>query len=388
MAGAVLALNAGSSSIKFALFDRALRAFVRGCISGIGKAARFSAIASDGTLLCDEYWPGQAHEEFLASLLDWIAIHGGGDPSAAGHRIVHGGERFTATARLDAATMTALEELVPLAPLHQPHNLSPVRALAALRPDLPQFGCFDTAFHATIGATARRFGLPRALEAAGMRRYGFHGLSYEFISRRLREIAPRHAGGRIIAAHLGSGASLCGLKDGRSADTTMGMTALDGLVMGTRCGALDPGAMLQLMKQGRTTADMEDLLYLRSGLLGVSGLSGDMRDLLESSRAEAAEAVDLFVFRAVREIGALAASLGGLDGLVFTAGIGENSALIRRRICDGCAWLDISLDEDANQAHALSIAAASSPVPVWVIQTDEESTIARHVHQAIAGPLP
>jgi acetate kinase len=385
MATPVLAINAGSSSIKFALFDHALKALVRGCISGIGKAARFTARDADETLLCDENWPGQVHEEFLEPLLSWLEAHGSGNPSAVGHRIVHGGANFTGPQRLDAVVLGALEQLVPLAPLHQPHNLSPVRALAALKPDLPQFGCFDTGFHATIGPTARRFGLPRPMEAAGLRRYGFHGLSYEFVSRRLGEIAPGHAGKRIIVAHLGNGASLCALKGGRSVDTTMGMTALDGLVMGTRCGALDPGAMLQLMKQGRTAAELEDLLYLRSGLLGVSGISADMRDLLESGRTEAAQAVDLFVFRAVREIGALAASLGGLDGLVFTAGIGENSAVIRRRICEGSAWLGVFLDESANRAHALSIMAASSRIPVWVIPTDEESAIARQVHNALAS---
>ena len=386
MAGAVLALNAGSSSLKFALFDPALQPLVRGAITGIGGQAQFRATAGLDRLLDEACWPGRAHEDFLEKLLSWITDHAGGrNLAAVGHRIVHGGLGFTAPVRLDASVLAALEKLTPLAPLHQPHNLSPARALMALKPDLPQICCFDTAFHATMTPTARRFGLPRSLEETGVKRYGFHGLSYEYIAARLRQVAPGQAAGRIIVAHLGSGASLCALRSGLSVDTTMSMTALDGLVMGTRVGAFDSGALLYLMRQGMSVDEMESMLYLRAGLLGVSGLSGDMRMLLASDSPEAGEAVELFVFRAVREIGALAASLGGLDGLVFTAGIGENSAIIRRRICDGCAWLGVTIDQSANQSHALSISTAGSRVPAWVIPTDEEHTIARQTVSLLEG---
>ena len=386
MANAVLALNAGSSSLKFALFNGELQARLRGSITGIGGQAQFQASVAAGDGAVQEPWEGRTHEDFLKQLLAWIAARSEGhDIAAVGHRIVHGGQRYTAPVRLDETVLAALEKLNPLAPLHQPHNLSPVQALLALRPGLPQVGCFDTAFHATMPPTARRFGLPRNLEESGVKRYGFHGLSYDYIAARLRQIAPQRAGCRIIVAHLGSGASLCALRDGQSIDTTMGMTALDGMVMSTRVGALDPGALMYLAGQGMTPEALESLLYLRSGLLGVSGVSGDMRTLLASDRPEAADAVELFVYRAVREIGALAASLGGLDGLVFTAGIGENSAIIRRRICDGCAWLGVAIEEQANQAQALSISAAGSRVGVWVIPTDEEHTIARQTLGLLKG---
>jgi len=386
MANAVLALNAGSSSLKFALFNGELQARLRGSITGIGGQAQFQASVAAGDRPVQEPWEGRTHEDFLKQLLAWIAARSEGhDIAAVGHRIVHGGQCYTAPVRLDETVLAALKKLNPLAPLHQPHNLSPVQALLALRPGLPQVGCFDTAFHATMPPTARRFGLPRNLEESGVKRYGFHGLSYDYIVARLRQIAPQRAGCRIIVAHLGSGASLCALRDGQSIDTTMGMTALDGLVMSTRVGALDPGALMYLAGQGMTPEALESLLYLRSGLLGVSGFSGDMRTLLASDRPEAAEAVELFVYRAVREIGALAASLGGLDGLVFTAGIGENSAIIRRRICDGCAWLGVAIEEPANQAQALSISAAGSRVGVWVIPTDEEHTIARQTLGLLKG---
>jgi len=386
MANAVLALNAGSSSLKFALFNGELQARLRGSITGIGGQAQFQASVAAGDRPVQEPWEGRTHEDFLKQLLAWIAARSEGhDIAAVGHRIVHGGQCYTAPVRLDETVLAALKKLNPLAPLHQPHNLSPVQALLALRPGLPQVGCFDTAFHATMPPTARRFGLPRNLEESGVKRYGFHGLSYDYIAARLRQIAPQRAGCRIIVAHLGSGASLCALRDGQSIDTTMGMTALDGLVMSTRVGALDPGALMYLAGQGMTPEALESLLYLRSGLLGVSGFSGDMRTLLASDRPEAAEAVELFVYRAVREIGALAASLGGLDGLVFTAGIGENSAIIRRRICDGCAWLGVAIEEPANQAQALSISAAGSRVGVWVIPTDEEHTIARQTLGLLKG---
>ena len=388
MAEVVLALNAGSSSIKFALFEIADTPdrIAGGEIDGIGVSPHFRARDVSGNLLADEVWAGQTHEDFFSRLIGWAETHLNGNRlRAAGHRIVHGGREFTAPVRLDAATVAALDRLSPLAPLHQPHNLNAIRVVAKLRPQLVQIGCFDTAFHSTMDATTRRFALPRRFEADGIRRYGFHGLSYEFIAGKLKDIAPREADGKVIVAHLGNGASLCALRGGSSVDTTMGLTALDGLVMGTRCGALDPGVLLYLMQQCRMDAQaLEDLLYRRAGLLGVSGLSADMRALLASSNPHALEAIQLFVFRIVREIGALAAALGGLDGLVFTAGIGENAAEVRRLVCADTNWLGITLDQAANQQHATRISASDSQVAVWVIATDEEAMIARHTIAAIA----
>ncbi len=359
--GLVLTLNAGSSSLKYALFGD--KRIAQGKSEGV--SANYDAMLDD--------------------VLKWTEEHLGGNIlTGAGHRIVHGGE-LADPILLDDAALTRLDALAPLAPLHQPHNLAAVRALAELRPGLPQVGCFDTAFHRTMDATARRFGLPRALEDSGIRRYGFHGLSYEYISGRLREVAPAQAGGRIIIAHLGSGASLCALRDGRSIDTTMSFTPLDGLVMGTRCGALDPGVLLYLMQaRGMDAVGLQDLLYDKSGLLGVSDISGDMRLLLASGDARAREAIELFVYRAAREIGALGASLGGLDGIVFTGGIGENSAVIRAAIAARMGWLGLTLDAAANGAGAIRISAADSPVWAWAIPTDEEAVIARQT-RTLAG---
>jgi acetate kinase len=388
VASAVLTLNAGSSSIKFALFEvgPSPRRIAGGAVDGIGTAPNFHAFDASGAVLADQSWPGKTHEDFLSRLLDWTGGHLGNNRlAAAGHRIVHGGGDFIAPTRLDAATIAALDQLSPLAPLHQPHNLNAVRAVAKLRPDLPQVGCFDTAFHHSMTATARRFALPRELETGGVRRYGFHGLSYEFIAGRLKDIAPVEAGGRIIIAHLGNGASLCALEGGLSRDTTMGLTALDGLMMGTRCGDLDPGVLLYLMQsRGMDAAALEDMLYRKAGLLGVSGISADVRALLASADPHAAEAIDLFVFRIAREMGAMAATLGGVDGLVFTAGIGENAVDIRRRICARAAWLGVSIDAAANQANASRISTPDSLVSVWVLPTDEEVMIARHTMATLA----
>ena len=362
----VLTLNAGSSSLKFALFGDTGIAPVRiaeGKIEGIGRN----------------------YDVVLDDVLQWTQQHlAGAALTAVGHRIVHGGD-FANAMLLDDAAMATLTALAPLAPLHQPHNLAAVAALAKLRPGLPQVGCFDTAFHQTMDATARRFALPQDMEKAGIRRYGFHGLSFEYIAGRLQEIAPAQAGGRIIIAHLGSGASLCALKDGRSVDTTMSFTPLDGLVMATRCGALDPGVLLYLMQtRGMDAAGLQDMLYDRSGLLGVSGISDDMRVLLASDAAGAKAAVELFVWRAAREIGALAASLGGLDGIVFTGGIGENSPPIRAAIAARMDWLGLTLDDAANRAGAVTISMAGRAALAWAIPTDEEAVIARHT-RALAG---
>jgi acetate kinase len=300
----------------------------------------------------------------------------GQKPAAVGHRVVHGGTAFSAPVRIDAAVLDTLQRLWPLAPLHQPHNLAAIRAIAAISPSLPQVACFDTAFHHGKPPVAQRFALPRELHEAGIRRYGFHGLSYD-IGAALRERAPDVAGGRVVVAHLGAGASLCAMLGGKSIDTTMGFTALDGLPMGTRCGALDPGVILYLLRERGTDADrIEDLLYHHSGLLGISGLSSDMRELLGSHDQRAEDAVDLFVYCIARELGALAATLGGLDGLVFTAGIGEHAPEIRRRVCGRSAWLGIVLDLDANERGDECISTATSRVSVWRITTDEERVIA------------
>jgi len=381
MADAILTLNCGSSSIKFALFEKAdpLRRIAHGQIEGLGTAPHFQAFDTSGALLTENRWQSGTHETFFRALLSWIEQHLGNDRLVAtGHRIVHGGDEFIAPCVLTQPVLVKLKELERLAPLHQPHNLAAVKAVARLRPDLAQVGCFDTAFHQTMTPVVRRYGLPRDLEHTGIRRYGFHGLSYEFIASQLKELAPQCADGRILIAHLGNGASLCALHNGRSADTSMGFSTLDGLLMGTRCGALDPGVVLYLLRQGLNASALEDLLYLRSGLLGVSGISSDMRTLLGSDDPRAIEAIDLFVFRAAREAAALAMTMGGIDGVVFTAGIGEKSAKIRRRVCEQLSWLGLSLDGEANTRNSFEINASSSRIKAWVIPTDEELVIARH----------
>jgi len=387
MASDILTLNAGSSSLKFSLWRTAagiaLHELLRGEIEKIGIAPHLSAREPGGRTIIDhDVGDGGAelgYDHLLAELFTRLSRDWPGGFKAIGHRIVHGGAIFTAPVRINGEVMAELARLEPLAPLHQPHNLSGVRTCAGLQPNVPQVACFDTAFHWTMDPLARRLGLPRAYEDEGMRRYGFHGLSYEFIATQLRAVDADLARGRVIVAHLGNGASLCAMHDGRSVDTTMSFTALDGLLMGTRPGALDPGAVTYLMRQHAMTADeIEDLLYHRCGLLGISGISSDMRTLLASNDPHARESVELFVFRAVREIGALTASLDGLDGLVFTAGIGEHAPEIRERICARCGWLGVALDETANRAGRVRISAAASRLPVYVIPTDEEKMIAQH----------
>ncbi len=394
MANAVLTLNVGSSSIKFALFETdgaSPRLVSRGAMEAIGTAPRFLARDARDAILEDRMLGDQAatHEALFGTLLDWVDQHLGDDVlSAIGHRIVHGGPHRDRPALVTTALLTELDRLAPLAPLHQPHNLSPIHAVATARPGLPQVACFDTAFHHGMPAVATRFALPPNYAAEEVRRYGFHGLSYEYIARRLRELDPALAAGRVIVAHLGNGASLCAMRDGRSMDTTMGLTPLDGLVMGTRCGELDPGVILYLAQErGMDAKAIEDLLYHHSGLVGVSGIGSDMRTLLASGDPRAAEAVELFVFRLARQAGALASTLGGLDGLVFTAGIGEHAAEIRAQACDRLAWLGILVDPQANVRHADVISAPGSQVMVRVIPTDEEGMIARHVLEIIGHSL-
>jgi acetate kinase len=302
-----------------------------------------------------------------------------------GHRVVHGGTRFDAPARIDAEVIKYLGTLVPLAPLHQPHNLAPIEAIAEAAPQLPQVACFDTAFHRSQPALAQHFALPHDLTESGVRRYGFHGLSYDYIVHKLAETMPMVARGRLVIAHLGNGASLCAVADGKSVASTMGFTALDGLMMGTRSGALDPGVLLYLLMERRMSPkDIEDLLYRKSGLIGVSGISSDMRTLRQSSEPEAAEAIALFVYRIVREIGSMAAALGGLDGLVFTAGIGENDAATRSEVAAGCRWLGLALDEERNTRGETRIHADGSRLTAWVVPTDEERMIARYTGRLLA----
>ena len=383
---AIISLNSGSSSIKFGLYRLDAAGTPShaggGKIEGIGTAPRVSVRSDDGAISWEKQWPDPAmtHEALLHELFDWAAGHLAEERIIAiGHRVVHGGTAFARPRIVDAALLEELEALCPLAPLHQPHNLAAIRVLADLVPDLVQIACFDTAFHHDRPELATRFAIPRLLHEQGIRRYGFHGLSYEYIALRLREIDPGLAAGRVIAAHLGNGASLCAMANGRSRDTTMGFTALDGLMMGTRSGSIDPGVVLHLIRQiGMTPVQVERLLYHESGLFGVSGISSDMRALMADGSPAAEEAMDLFAWRAAREISALLPSIGGLDGLVFTAGIGENDPAMRARICERLGWLGLSIDEEANQRNAPVISAPDSAVAVRVIPTDEERMIALH----------
>lgn len=381
----LLVVNAGSSSIKFALLAgdsrETLGGIVRGEIEGIGTAPHFLAKDRDGRRLAEHRWDAHAsQEDLLGHLIAWIEAHLGPNRlSAAGHRVTHGGLSYVAPRLVTPEVLAGLRALIPLAPLHQPHNLAPIEALAARHPGLPQVACFDTAFHATNPRISRIYGLPAALTQEGIWRFGFHGLSYEYIAGELPKLDPGTAAGRTIVAHLGSGASICALVGGKSVATTMGFSALDGLPMGTRCGVLDPGALLYLLRERHMSAEaVETMLYEQSGLLGVSGISGDMRRLLASDDPGAREAVELFAYRAAREIGSLAAASGGVDALVFTAGIGEHAPEIRARICERSAWLGIRLDPQSNRAGARRISTCDSSVSVWVLPTDEELMVARH----------
>ena len=351
MQGPIIVVNAGSSSIKFsgygAMDQQEPALLLKGQIEGIGTMPHLVARNANCGIITEKTWPRgdkSDHEALFGYLVDWVQTHLGGErPVAIGHRVLHGGTRFAEATLVDAAVLDYLQSLCSLAPLHQPHNLAAIRAIAAVAPSLRQVACFDTAFHHDQPEVAQCFGLPRDLHDSGIRRYGFHGLSYDYIASALRKRDPDVAHGRVVVAHLGSGASLCAMRDGKSIDTTMGFTALDGLPMGTRCGALDPGVILYLQRErGMSIDGIEKLLYQQSGLLGVSGISNDMRELLASRNPCAEQAVDLFVYRIARELGALVAALGGLDGLVFTAGIGEHAPEIRRRVCETSlvAWGD------------------------------------------------
>jgi acetate kinase len=382
----ILVVNAGSSSVKFQVFSveggGALRRQIKGQMDGIGSRPRLRASGASGDPIADRAYPIEAVPDVPAAmgiagawLRDEIRIQ----PIAVGHRVVHGGPEYDRPVLIDHGVVARLERFVSLAPLHQPHNLAPIRSIFAGFPTLPQVACFDTAFHRTHSAVADHYAIPHQLHAEGVRRYGFHGLSYEYVAKSLPLVAPDIAKGRIIVAHLGSGASMCALKGGQSVESTMGFTALDGLPMGTRPGQLDPGVVLYLISaKGMSGAKVQDFLYRDCGLKGLSGVSNDMRELEASEDAKAKLAIDYFVYRIGLNAGMLAAALQGLDAFVFTAGIGENSAKIRARVVEQLDWLGAALDPSENARHARLISRSDSLIPVYVVPTDEELMIAQH----------
>ncbi|MDH2385015.1 acetate/propionate family kinase [Bradyrhizobium sp. CER78] len=382
----ILVVNAGSSSVKFQIFavdgEARLQRQIKGQMDGIGSRPRLRAAATNGDPLADRAYPIERVPDVTAALEVagiWLKDELRINPIAVGHRVVHGGPEYDRPVRIDHGVVARLEKFVPLAPLHQPYNLAPIRSLLTNRPDLPQVACFDTAFHRTHGALADHYAVPFLLYAEGVRRYGFHGLSYEYIAKTLRQVAPEVANGRVIVAHLGNGASMCAMKDGRSVESTMGFTALDGLPMGTRPGQIDPGVVLYLIaRKGMSAADVQTFLYRDCGLKGMSGISNDMRELLASEDPHAILAIEYFVHRIGLHAGMLAAALQGIDAFVFTAGIGENSAGIRARIGEKLSWLGVELDAAENARHARLISRPGSRIPVYVVPTDEELMIAQH----------
>ncbi|MCJ8141384.1 acetate/propionate family kinase [Ancylobacter sp. A5.8] len=393
MAETLLVINAGSSSIKFKLYRAApggVEMLLGGALDGIGTLPRLRVKGHAGEILADQrFEPAEIPDSAAAQrcIGDWLTPHlAGHEVIGVGHRVVHGGPNYSHPVLVDDEMLRTLESFIPLAPLHQLTNLAPIRVVRERRPDLPQVACFDTAFHRGHPELADRFALPRALYDDGVRRYGFHGLSYEYVSGALRTLAPEVAAGRIVIAHLGSGASACGLLDGRSMESTMGFTALDGLPMGTRCGTLDAGVVLHLIEQkGMSAAEVGHMLYHESGLLGLSGISNDMRALIASEAQEARMAVDFFALRVAQAVASLSVTLGGLDGLVFTAGIGEHSPEIRARVVDRLQHLGMRLDADTNMAGSLRIDGAASRLPVLVVPTDEEQMIGLHTLRLLRG---
>ncbi|WP_055326498.1 acetate/propionate family kinase [Ralstonia solanacearum] len=389
----ILVINAGSSSIKFHAFaanGAQLDPIAGGKIEEIYTNPRFTVKRQNGEVIEDKRWPSGerlGHDNAIAFLFDWLRGHAGDAKLlGVGHRVVHGGDKYSAPVRIDAHVMEALDALVPLAPLHQPHNLAAIRSILSRNPHVPQIACFDTAFHHTQPAVATRFALPPEITSKGVRRYGFHGLSYEYIASVLPHYDERAAKGKTVVLHLGNGASMTAFDNCRSIASTMGFTAVEGLVMGTRSGSLDPGVVLWMLEEAHMDARaIESLLYRRSGLLGVSGVSSDMRALLTSDEPRAAEAIELFCYRISRELGSLAAALGGLDAIVFTAGIGEYADAVRDRVCTLASWLGVSLDAQANARHGPRISNDDSAVDVWVIPTNEELMIARHAFSRLEG---
>ena len=389
----VLVVNAGSSSVKFQLYGTEgagdLKRLVKGQMDGIGVRARLRASGADGKTLVDQTYSVEEVPDLPAAMLKvgaWLRETQKVSLVAVGHRVVHGGPDYDRPVIVDDQVLTRLERYIPLAPLHQPNNLAPIRSIRANNPELPQVACFDTAFHRGHSAVADHYAIPERFHAEGVRRYGFHGLSYEFIANRLPQVAPQIAGGRVIVAHLGSGASMCALSAGRSVESTMGFTALDGLPMGTRPGQIDPGVVLYLIAQKRmSAAAVEKLLYHDCGLKALSGISNDVRELDVSADPKAGFALDYFAYRVGLNAGMLAAALSGIDGFVFTAGIGENSPSMRARIAKKLAWLGIELDPSANAAGGPLISGSDSRVAVYVVPTDEELMIARHTLACLAG---
>lgn len=389
-----MVINAGSSSLKFSVYaaDEAGAPLVllKGQLESMATRPRLIAYGSEGDILVDVACDAGAvgnHEGAFGAVSNWLTTRSlRVDLLAVGHRVVHGGSESAAAVLIDDEILARLEKLIPLVPLHQPANLAGIRAVRAHRPNLPQVACFDTAFHRGHAEIIQRFALPESLYREGIKRYGFHGLSYDYIASKLREVAPEIASGKLIVAHLGSGASLCAMMDGKSVDTTMAFSSLEGLPMATRCGAIDPGVLLYLIREkGMSPDEVEHLLYYNSGLRGISGLSSDVRDLLASNDASAKLALDYFVHHVCRQIGALAAVLEGIKAIVFTAGIGEHSPEIRERICSHLEWLGLHLDVDANRADGPKITAQDSPLSAWVVPTDEEWLIARHTFDLTAS---
>lgn len=382
----ILVVNAGSSSVKFQIFtvegEGKLRRQIKGQMDGIGSRPRLRASGPNGDSLADRAYPIEAVSDVPAAMDiagEWLRNELRISPIAVGHRVVHGGPDYDRPVLIDHGVVARLERFVALAPLHQPHNLAPIRSLLANFPTLPQVACFDTAFHRTHDVVADHYAIPYQLHAEGVRRYGFHGLSYEYIAKTLPQIAPEVAKGRVIVAHLGSGASMCALKGGRSVESTMGFTALDGLPMGTRPGQIDPGVVLYLItEKGMSASNVQNFLYRDCGLKGLSGVSNDMRELEASKDPKAKLAIEYFVYRIGLNAGMLAAALQGLDAFVFTAGIGENSAGVRARIADQLGWLGVVLDSAENSRHAGLISRSDSRIPVYVVPTDEELMIAQH----------
>ncbi len=394
MRDAIAVLNAGSSSLKFSLFGERgdeLELIARGQAEGLYTTPRFAAKGRDGKTLGEKSWAEGTklgHDGALGHLVAFVRSELGGDHKLVGigHRVVHGGLEYSRPVRVDAKVLAALEKYIPLAPLHQPHNLAPIRAMLERAPELPQIACFDTAFHRAQPEVAQAFALPRSITDRGVRRYGFHGLSYEYIAGAFPAHDAKAAAGRVVVLHLGNGSSMCAMANGHSVASTMGFTAVDGLPMGTRCGNLDPGVILYLFDEMKMDARaVEKLIYQQSGLLGVSGISSDMRALLGSDEPAAKAAIDLYVYRIGRELGSLTAALGGLDAIVFTAGIGENSAVLRERVCRDARWLGVELDPAANEKGGPRISSAASRVSVWAIPTNEELMIARHTRALIAA---
>jgi acetate kinase len=397
MPQSIFVLNTGSSSIKFQLFaigpDDRLERQIKGQVGGIGVSPQLVARNKDNASLVERSWPASEVGDVptaLDAIVQWLRQQLSDQlPIAVGHRVVHGGPFFKRPVLIDDPTIERLETLNRLAPLHQPVNLAAIKAIRARHPDLPQVACFDTAFHSGHPDVADRYAIPDPLYQEGVRRYGFHGLSYEFVARSLPHIAPGLSTGRVVVAHLGSGASMCAIKAGRSVESTMGFTAMDGLPMGTRTGQIDPGVLLYLLTEKKWDAErLTRFLYHDCGLKGLSGVSNDMRELLASKAPLARLAVGYFTYRIVRETGALAAAMGGIDGLVFTGGIGENAPPVRSGVCDGLAWLGLELDEAANGRHGPRISTAGSRVSAWVIPTDEERMIAEHTLAALHAPVP